>query len=202
MSNVSKKLSNGAWVLLRPIPPHYRVAPDVMGELPPEPEAPMKMLESVDGHTESTPAVEGDPQYTAYLVERATWLHDCTIARRRLQKIVFHERLDFGIVGWVQPGPLASIKKALGLWSRKEPVGWKPHRMTKRHGTLENRIAYVVSELLVDDDDYDIVIDVLMPEPGKGDSPLTSSEVDAQLDGFQPDDRGDEGTAEGSDTGA
>ena len=76
MSNVSKKLSNGAWVLLRPIPPHYRVAPDVMGELPPEPEAPMKMLESVDGHTESTPAVEGDPQYTAYLVERATWLHD------------------------------------------------------------------------------------------------------------------------------
>ena len=180
MSTISRRLPSGAEVLLRPIPPHHRRQLDVSSELPEEPELPQKEVKSVDGHVERMPAAEGDPEYEAWLQAHRKWLGECAVARKRLYELGFLERLDYAIVGWILPGPLQSIRRLLGLWSRNAPRAWEAHPALKRVPMLSRRTLYITGEVLTVDADYDVVTDAAFPLS------ITSSEVDAQLDGFRP----------------
>lgn len=194
--NISKRLPSGAEVLLRPIPRHYRQPLDASGEMPSEPERPKKAVQSVDGHSEYVSIQEGDPEYAAWLDERAKYLRECAQIRKRLENVRFLEHLDYGVVGWIMPGPFQWLRKLLGLWSKHPPKLWQPHPITRHTEGITERATYIVSELLLLDEDYDPVIEALLPMP------ITSSEVDAQLSGFRPESGAGKDANQGSDSGA
>ena len=179
------RLSSGAVICYRPVPPYVRAQVYLSLE---DPEPPTEMLESVAGHTEEVPI--DDPNSPDF----QRWAREVDRVRRvraqRQQDVTF----DYGITGWLLPSPggllglFIRALRAFGIknWRNKPPRGWKIPENLKKYGVgeyIDRRLSYIQIELIQTTDDLEKAYRVIGNAGQAGE--LTDEEVEAQEGSFR-----------------
>lgn len=174
MSEREIALSTGVVVRVRPIPSHdfFAIGADI--KVPPQPTVPVK---SAAGHTENIKASEDSPEFQA-------WAEQLNDIRRKQGQAKDNFMFDYAVVAWKLPG---------GQWQTDEPEGWTDRAMQRAGRLTDNRRAdYIRSQVVPLGRDYKKVFDYAFGES----EPVTEQEVEAQLDGFRPEESGGEASAQ------
>lgn len=181
------RLSNGAVVRLRPVPPHvgYQLWHKAMAALPPEPRAPMSKIRSAAGHEELVPADKDAPEYREWQAAHAEWRTQRQALTTDAGMRSTDFALDYSIVAWKLPAPW--YKRPFQRWQSEPPAGWRLPAAIQRHGVMEvsdnPRLDHIKVELLAHNRDIEAVREATLDEV----APLTNEEVGSAAAGFPAD---------------
>lgn len=171
-------LINGAVIRCRPVPPYVQAS--VRGALP-EPPVPRVAVTSAAGGKEEHIALEGTPEFDAYVIAQRKWRYAIATA---LQSFI----MNYGVVEWRWPAQIAPGEEAFDVdvvWESKPPIDWSVPSVMERYGLSstdeqERRAQYIMHELITTEADQDALEALLLPM-----QPLTKEEVMAALSPFE-----------------
>lgn len=171
-------LSSGIVVRIRPVPPLLSAQVIASRADLRRPRLPLLEVKGVAG-TELVTAREGEPEYERWVQQ----VDEIEVESRRVQDNFIW---NWGVVSWCEPGNKRFFKNPPKSWQVPELLvqfGLVP----KKADALTKRLLYIQSELIVTNDDFTLVSEIMFAETAL----LMEEEIEPVSDSFQGDAQGE-----------
>lgn len=214
MKYMVERLTDGTEVLLRSVTPHVSrgLEKAVKDSLPPKPEMPVRLHETVAGTMEPLPLDKDSQEYHDWERAYRDWVIECNKIEERVEFDNWVSIIEYCVVAWRKGAgrlvsilrnivPIAPIWKLLGMWWTTEaPKNWAPHPLeTVGADDWTRRKLYIMSRILC----APYYADIKIVQRAAIDSlvGVTEEEVARQRDGFPGSGGAGQDTDRGSNTG-